>query len=137
MNLTVHTDGGALNNPGPAACAFVIHNENKLVKEASFYLGNQTNNVAEYMGVIHALEELLSLSKNHKIQSCVFVLDSLLLVNQINGVYRVRQEHLKPLMLRIKTLISQVGISITFTHTLREGNTQADSLVKKELSLYS
>lgn len=139
MNLTIHTDGGALNNPGPAACAYVIHNKDDgaLIKESSFYLGNQTNNVAEYMGIIHALEEVVLMTKTKTVTTCLFVSDSLLLVNQINGLYRVKQEHLKPLFARIKTLVNEVGVPTTFTHTLREGNVRADALVKKELATHS
>lgn len=137
MDLIIHTDGGSLHNPGPSACAFVIHSGNTLIKESSFFLGNQTNNIAEYMGVIYALQEVINISKQSRVHSCVLVSDSLLLVNQINGIYKVKQEHLKTLHERVTSLIKNSGVPIVFKHTLREGNAQADGLVKKELLSYS
>ena len=138
MHLTIHTDGGSLNNPGPAASAFVIEDNKKTIKESSFYLGTQTNNVAEYMGIIYALEEIYRISKNSPVLSCRFISDSLLMVNQIRGIYKVKQDHLKPLHQQVLRLVNGLGVSsVTFEHTLREGNKRADALVKKELSSHS
>lgn len=137
MDLVIHTDGGSLNNPGPSACSYVINAGDRLIREASFFLGVQTNNVAEYMGVIHALEAVDKITKKEHVVSCAFVSDSLLLVNQIKGLYKVRQPHLKPLFTRATNLIKDIGIPISFRHTLREGNVRADYLVKRELSSHS
>lgn len=137
MDLVIHTDGGSLNNPGPSACSYVINAGDRLIGEASFFLGVQTNNVAEYMGVIHALEEVDKITKKENVTSCTFVSDSLLLVNQINGLYKVRQPHLRPLFNRATALIKTIGVPISFRHTLREGNVRADYLVKRELSSHS
>lgn len=133
MHLTIHTDGGSLNNPGPSACAFVIESGGKLVHEEAFFLGNQTNNVAEYEGVIRALIFLTGFVQNNSVSRCDFICDSLLLVNQVLGVYRVKQPHLKPLHAKVGGLIKNLSVPITFKHTLREGNVHADELVKSKL----
>ena len=66
MHLTIHTDGGSLNNPGPAACAYIISKNNgSILEKKYFFLGNQTNNYAEYMGVKNALSALLILKKKN------------------------------------------------------------------------
>src|SRR3989344_1516428 len=82
--LRIFTDGGARGNPGPSACAFVVlDDQNKLIFQQGFYLGYGTNNQAEYLGVVKALEWLGP-------RSAIFYLDSLLVVKQIKGEYKIK-----------------------------------------------
>jgi ribonuclease HI len=137
MHLTIHTDGGSLNNPGPAACAYIIQKENGLVIEKKFfYLGVQTNNVAEYTAVKNALTSILNLKKKHTISSLSFISDSLLLVNQLNGLFKVKNEKIRTFVFDIRSLEQQLNIPISYKHVLREHNQDADALVKECLAPY-
>jgi len=136
MHLTIHTDGGSLNNPGPAACAYVISDGSKQIGARSFFLGTQTNNVAEYTGVIEALREVKNIQKNNPILSVRFVCDSLLLVNQMTGKYKIKNEGMRALARQASLLIDELRVPVSFHHVLRELNSDADALVKRELSSY-
>jgi ribonuclease HI len=120
-------DGAARGNPGEAGCGAVIRDENgTLVKELSRYLGQTTNNVAEYEALIMGLEALLKLGKRRiRIQS-----DSQLLVRQLNGEYRVKDEKLKPLFQKAIALLRQFE-SYRIVHVPREENKLADRLANK------
>lgn len=137
MHLTIHTDGGSLNNPGPAACAYIISKNSKEIIEGKFFfLGTQTNNFAEYSGVKNALLALLHLKEKLKISSLSFVSDSLLLVNQLNGIYKVKNGAIRSFIFEIRSLEQQLGVPISYTHVLRESNQEADALVKECLAPY-
>jgi formyltetrahydrofolate-dependent phosphoribosylglycinamide formyltransferase len=127
--ITIFTDGGSRGNPGPAAGAFVLFDENKtqLLAEAKF-LPHATNNIAEYTGLLTALEKAFSLgAKNVKIYS-----DSELMVKQINGDYKVKNEGLRELYEQcFEWLTKFKGWQIS--HIYREKNTHADKLVNKSL----
>lgn len=132
MKLTVHTDGGSLNNPGPAACSYIISKQDDtIIEKVSFFLGVQTNNVAEYSGVKNALVAILRLKGSLPISSLFFVSDSLLMVSQLNGIYKVKNEKIRELVLTIRGLEQQVGVPIKYSHVLRERNQPADDLVKE------
>lgn len=127
--LVIYTDGGARGNPGPAAAGVVFYNdEQEKVAEFSEFLGHATNNQAEYKSLILALEK----TKAYKLKEIEVFLDSELVVNQLNGNYRVKNEGLKPLYQQVLALISKFD-KISFSHTLREGNKLADKLVNKVL----
>lgn len=137
MRLTIHTDGGSLNNPGPSACAYIISRENKLLVEKKFFfLGVQTNNFAEYSGVKKALLAILSLKEKIKPLSLSFISDSLLMVNQLNGLYKVKNETIRSFVFEIRSLEQQLNIPISYKHVLREKNQEADDLVKECLAPY-
>lgn len=125
--LIVNTDGGARGNPGPAAIGVVISDlNNKVLENFSEYLGEKTNNEAEYLAVIAGLR----LVAKYKPQEVIFKIDSELVVRQLNGVYKIKQPHLQELFILLqkeKAKLSQVK----FTHVMREDNSQADSLVNK------
>ncbi len=120
-------DGAARGNPGHAGCGAVILDGNgKLVKELSRYLGHATNNVAEYQGLLMGLETLLELGKKRiRVES-----DSQLLVRQLNGEYRVRDEKLKPLFQKALILLRQFD-AYRILHVPREMNRLADRLANK------
>ncbi|AHM56675.1 ribonuclease H [Peptoclostridium acidaminophilum DSM 3953] len=125
MKYSVYTDGGSRNNPGEAGIGVVVFNEcGDIVKEVGEYIGIATNNVAEYKGLIRGLEEILSLG----CASAEFFLDSELVVKQIKGEYKVKNEDLKKLYDTAVELIGRVeGFSIS--HVKRNLNKKADALV--------
>jgi ribonuclease HI len=132
--IIIHTDGGSRGNPGPAACAFVAEKDGKEIFRLSKYLGHQTNNHAEYQGVVLALEWLSNQPFNHStIQPTVFFLDSELVVKQLNGLYKVKDENLRNLFFEVLLLKKKVDIEIIFKHVPREKNKVADLLVNEEL----
>ena len=120
-------DGAARGNPGDAGCGAVIcDGTGAVVRELSRYLGRSTNNVAEYEGLLMGLEALLQLErKNIRVQS-----DSQLLVRQLNGEYRVKDEKLKLLHQRATSLLRQFQ-SYRIFHVYREMNKLADRLANR------
>ena len=125
----IHTDGGARGNPGPAGIGVLIEDEEgNTVLEHSRYLGEATNNQAEYQGVILGLDEALKL----KAEEVDFYLDSELAVNQLNRNYKVKNLELQNLFIKIWNL-SQKFKKVSFRHIPREQNRAADRLVNKEL----
>ena len=125
----IYTDGGARGNPGPAAAAFVIYGEDgKIIEKDGKYLGETTNNQAEYRAVILALER----AKDLDAKEIDFYLDSELVVKQLNREYKVRDPDLAPLFLKIWNL--SLGFKkITYTHVSRERNKEADATVNEIL----
>ncbi len=122
--LIAHSDGGARGNPGPAGYGVVIKDESgKKVASLSEYLGHQTNNFAEYQGLIAALEYALK----HGPKALKLVSDSELLVRQIKGIYKVKNPTLQDLHGRAKELIAQLDW-FHIGHALREHNQEADRL---------
>ncbi len=127
--LIAHSDGGARGNPGPAGYGVVIQDEaGRRVAALSEYLGHQTNNLAEYQGLIAALEYALQ----HGPKALKVVSDSELLVRQIKGVYKVKNAALKDLHARAKELIAQLDW-FSIGHALREHNQEADQLANEAM----
>lgn len=128
----VYSDGGSRGNPGPSAAGFVIMDKTEQVlHEGGMYLGVTTNNVAEYQGVRLGLEKALSMG----MRTVDFRIDSLLVVNQMNGVYVIKNRELWPIYERIKELISQFD-KVSFRHVKREFNQLADGMVNKILNAH-
>lgn len=129
MSVKLFTDGGARGNPGPAAYGYVIEGEDGTVLAAhGEKIGVATNNVAEYSALIAGLEKALELGE----RDVTVVSDSELLVKQMNGEYRVKNEALRELSLRAAGLARQIG-SVRYTHVRRHHNELADSLVNQAL----
>ncbi len=127
--LVAHIDGGARGNPGPAGYGVVIKDQSgRKVAALSEYLGHQTNNFAEYQGLIAALEYALA----HGPKTLKVISDSELLVRQIKGIYKVKNPVLKDLHARAKELISQLNW-FSIDHALREHNRQADELANQAM----
>ena len=123
-HLIAHSDGGARGNPGPAGYGVVIKDETgRKVAALSEYLGHQTNNFAEYQGLIAALEYALK----HGPKALKLISDSELLVRQIKGIYKVKNPTLQDLHARAKELIAQLEW-FSIGHALREHNQEADRL---------
>lgn len=131
--LTINCDGGSRGNPGPAACAFVVSEEGKEIFSKGTFLGETTNNVAEYNAVLTAFEWLSLNKEKYKDYNVTFILDSELVVRQLTGVYKIKNENLKELAIKIKLLENKLPIKISFTNVLREKNKSADLLVNTTL----
>lgn len=122
--LIAHSDGGARGNPGPSGYGVVIKDEaGRKIAALSEYLGHQTNNFAEYQGLIAALEYAL----RHGPKALKVISDSELLVRQIKGIYKVKNPTLQDLHARAKELIAQLDW-FSIGHALREHNQEADRL---------
>jgi len=127
--FTAHIDGGSRGNPGPAAYGVVIRNsEGKIIAELSQYLGKQTNNFAEYSGLLAALE----FAQKQNLPGLKIVSDSELLVKQMKGQYRVSSPALKELFDRARRLSGQLQ-HFSIQHVLRAYNKDADRLVNAAL----
>ncbi len=125
----VYSDGGSRGNPGPSAAGFVIvNNQQELVEQGGEYLGITTNSVAEYHGVRLGLERALELG----LKRIDFRVDSMLVVNQMNGVYTIKNRELWPIHERIRQLVRQFEV-VKFSHVKREFNQLADGMVNKTL----
>lgn len=131
MILQIFTDGGAIGNPGPAGVGVVVKKEGKTLKKFAKYLGETTNNVAEYSAVIEALKWLkVNPSEIHSIN---FFLDSKLVVNQLNGLFKIKDYKMRNLVIKVRQLEKEIGGNVFYQHIPREKNKEADSLVKKVL----
>ena len=127
--LIAHSDGGARGNPGPAGYGVVIQDEaGRKIAALSQYLGHQTNNFAEYQGLIAALE--YAVEHGHK--ALKVISDSELLVRQIKGIYKVKNATLQELHGRAKQLIAQLDW-FSIDHALREHNQEADDLANQAM----
>ena len=125
----VHIDGGARGNPGPAGWAAIVRTpQGHVAAELMGALPHATNNVAEYSGLLAALEWCAS----HGVSAAHVRSDSLLLVQQMRGVYKVKNEGLKPLYGQARLLAHRIGL-VTFEHIRRELNAEADALANKAM----
>ena len=131
--LIIYTDGGSRGNPGPAGIGVVILDAaKKKVKDSYKYIGETTNNIAEYNALIHGLEEALLL----KADEVTVKIDSELIVKQLNGEYRVKDSDIKPLFEKAISILKQFrGFEIK--HIERSKNKEADKLVNKAINLSS
>lgn len=128
---TIFIDGAARNNPGPAAIGVVIRQGNKLVAEFGKYIGETTNNVAEYTACIEALKKAHELH----ISEIKLFSDSELLVRQINGEYRVKDARLQNLMAHFQREKEKLK-SFSISHIPREQNSEADALANRALDAF-
>lgn len=129
-NLRMFSDGGSRGNPGPAAYGYVIYDDaGNVLEKCGNYLGETTNNQAEYQGLIAGVKWV---AENHPQAKLEITMDSLLIVNQIKGIYKVKHPAMKPLYMETKKYLSQLA-GFTISHTLRGGNKVADELVNQAL----
>lgn len=126
----LRTDGGARGNPGPAGIGFVIEIDGEVVCRGGRFLGSATNNIAEYEALIWGLENVAALG--HR-EVDVYA-DSELMVKQINGLYKVKNEGLKPLFVKALRLLR--GFSAwRVSHVRREINKLADAMANEAMDL--
>lgn len=123
MPATIYTDGGARGNPGPAGIGAVLKGRGETLHFKE-YIGETTNNVAEYKALIKGLTQALK----HEYKEVTAYLDSELIVKQIKGEYKVKQPHLIPLYAECRDLISILH-KFSIHHIRRELNKEADKLV--------
>lgn len=129
MKLLINTDGGSRGNPGPAGIGVVIRNDQEqIIFEHGSYIGETTNNVAEYSALIKALETARDLGAT----TLLVRMDSELIVKQMQGVYKIKEPTLQELAARVIKLKNQFT-SVTFTHVRREFNKDADRMVNQAL----
>ena len=135
MVLEIYTDGGSSGNPGRAASACVFYLNKELIYKHAVGIGNATNNFAEYTALIHALRHVkeLLLQNKYQLSSIQVHSDSELMVRQITGIYKIKNEDIKALIQQVTSLQSDISIPITYTHIPREQNKVADSLVRSIL----
>lgn len=124
----IHSDGGARGNPGPAAIGVVIEKNGEIVSTISRCIGSTTNNQAEYQALIAGLEEVVRLGA----EEVECILDSELVVKQVQREYKVKNKELAPLFVKVYNLSLQCK-KISFHHVRREENKEADALVNKAL----
>ncbi|MHC5074267.1 MAG: phosphoribosylglycinamide formyltransferase [Planctomycetota bacterium] len=131
QQIIIYTDGGSRGNPGPSAAAFTLNDaQGKQIAAKAFYLGETTNNVAEYTSVLKALE----CAKQYNRQRISIFSDSELLVHQLNGKYKVKSENIRPLFEEVREMLSEFA-SFEIKHVTRDKNKQADKLVNQALNL--
>jgi len=127
--IIIFSDGGARGNPGPAGIGAVLYDSKKqILAKISKYIGETTNNQAEYQALITALKKAKELGG----QELDVFLDSELVVKQLNREYKVKNKELAPLFLEVYNLSLNFS-KITFTHVYRENNKEADRLVNEAL----
>lgn len=136
MNLTIYTDGGSSGNPGPAASAFVLTIGTTEIHKEATLIGIGTNNTAEYTALILALKKVKEIIKNpqYKDLSQIEIFsDSLLMVMQLKGKYKVKDAKIQQSLAQIRGLESEVNLPLSYTHVPREQNKEADALVRSVL----
>lgn len=131
-SYTIYTDGGSRGNPGPSAAGYVVLSpQQEVIAEGGEYLGITTNNQAEYQGVRLGLEKAREL----KLRRIDFKIDSMLVVNQMKGIYKIKNRELWPIHERIRELMKAFE-HVGFSHVQREFNQLADTMVNKTLDAH-
>lgn len=131
MVLQIYTDGGSKGNPGPASIGVAYFLEGKKIETYREDIGHATNNEAEYTALVRALELVL---KSSKLQATGYKSirvhsDSRLMVNQVNGIFKVKEARLRDFIFKIRALEAEIGLPISYKDIPREQNTVADDLV--------
>ena len=131
--LIIYTDGGSRGNPGQAALGvFIADDKGKELFALGKRIGVATNNIAEYSAVVAAFQWIIEHKKNSLV-SVSFFMDSLLVVSQLNGVWKIKNKNLLPLIQSIQKMQKTLSGPVRFTHIPREKNKKADSLVNLAL----
>ena len=129
--VEIYIDGASRGNPGDAGIGILIKETDGKTREITKYLGTRTNNQAEYTALIEALESVKELNA-HPIR--VFT-DSLLVANQVNGLWKVKHSEIIPLNIKARSLFSGYK-DITIRHIPREQNCEADRLANQAIDEY-
>lgn len=123
----LYADGGSRGNPGPSASGFVIYNmENNVVKKEGVYVGVTTNNQAEYKALIFGLQAALEIG----VKKIEIYMDSLLVVNQVQGIWKIKKTELMPLREEIVSLLEEFE-EFKLSHVPRALNKEADAMVNE------
>lgn len=132
--LKIYSDGGSRGNPGPSASGFVIYKDEKEIESGGKYIGITTNNQAEYTAVVLALEAAKKYAGPESVIH--FFMDSMLVVNQMNGVYKIKNRDLWPIHQQIRELMKEFK-DVHFAHVYRDKNTAADAKVNEILDAHA
>ena len=136
--LTLYTDGGSRGNPGPAGAGAVVYDEKgHLLAEVSVYLGEKTNNWAEYEAIILGLREVKKLvpGKERKDLELEVRMDSELIQRQLTNKYQIKEESLFPQFIKVHNMVVKDFPNISFTHVRREDNEEADRLANEAMDV--
>lgn len=126
--IIAYSDGGSRNNPGNAAYGYVIYDSNRnILYEKSEYIGIATNNIAEYTGIYECIKKAIDI----KFDKLILRSDSQLIINQINGIYKIKDIELSKIFIKIKNIT--FGTNLIFEYVPREQNKYADMLVNKAI----
>jgi ribonuclease HI len=133
MNIRIYSDGGARGNPGPAAAGAVLKllengKEGRTLAEVGEYMGNDTNNQAEYRAIIIGLEKAIKLGASQ----VELYMDSELATKQLKGQYKVKHPDIAKRFVEVKNLLHAFE-RVSFTHVRREKNKEADAIVNRVL----
>lgn len=124
------TDGGSRGNPGPSAYGFVIKKNGVNLHEEGRTLGIATNNVAEYTAVLSALQWLKTNRDKIGNPNIIYgFMDSLLVCQQLKGLYKIKKAHLQTIMDKIRETENELNVKIIYSHVPREENKEADKMV--------
>ena len=126
--LTIYTDGACFGNPGPMGIGVVIYRGRTNLMEVSEYVGEGTNNIAEYLAFIRALEIAVKMKE----KEVHIKTDSQLIEKQVKGEYKVKNPKLKPLKAKVDKLMKEMKVAVE--HIEREQNERADELAKRAVS---
>jgi ribonuclease HI len=133
MILKIFTDGGSKGNPGPSLIGGVFYLDKKQVFNFKKAIGIATNNDAEYLALIEALinikYQISNIKNTDKISKIEFYSDSRLMVNQVKGLFKVKQGKIKEYIFKIRTLEQEINLPIFYYLIPREQNREADRLV--------
>lgn len=135
QKIKVYTDGGARGNPGPAGVGVVFCNtQGAVIKKYNHFIGQATNNQAEYQAVIFALKKTKQVFGKKKVKqmNVEFYLDSELVARQLQGKYKIKEKDLQPLFLQIWNLKLDFGL-VSFSEIPRNQNREADFLVNQAI----
>ena len=133
LGATIYTDGGSRGNPGPSAVGYVIIDENgKEITRGGEFIGYATSRLAEYYGLKVGIEKALE----YGFKTVKFVSDNLMMVNQMNGIYTVKNSDILPVYEEILKLIQRFD-AVAFTHVRREQNQAADAELNTVLDEYT
>ena len=130
MSLVIYSDGGSRGNPGKSAYAIVVTKDDKIIHEHTEFLGINTNNYAEYRGLIAGMEKAIELGEKR----VEFIMDSELVIKQMRGEYKVKSANIMELHKDAKALSSLIPV-VKFTHVRRENEfvSRADALLNAEM----
>ena len=138
MNLRVFTDGGSKGNPGLSSIGLVIYQDEVEVVRYREDIGIGTNNEAEYRALIKALELLKEYlvkqgaEKEQRVEKVLCFSDSRLMVNQVNGLFKIKEARMRDFVMKIRILEAEIGMPIVYQYIPREQNTLADALVNNK-----
>lgn len=132
--LKIFTDGGSRGNPGPAGVGVhVVDQNDELVHDEDHFLGESTNNVAEYRAVLAAIAWLKEFTSANQVEKVEFYLDSKLVVEQVKKNWKINQAHLLELAKEVWQNLSSLPCPYSFTHIRREKNQAADLLANQAM----